>query len=88
MSLLLKEQTALKPVLSYTLDTNLNELLKQYKETVNPFFETNFSLSNAITEFTMGNACLLESKIVKKAELVNMLRKWISTGSIKFKLYI
>jgi len=34
----------------------------------------------------MGNIALIDSKILKGADQALMLKKWVSTGSVKFKL--
>jgi len=62
------------------------DVLTEIKETVEPFFEENFSLSNAIYEFSLGNTGSLDSKIVKSYDDVSRIRKWITNGSARFKL--
>jgi len=37
-------------------------------------------------EFTMGNVALIDSKILKSADQALLLKKWISNGTVRFKL--
>jgi len=48
--------------------------------------EEQLSLHNEIIEFNMGNITMIESKIIKTGEQARMLKKWISSGNVKFKL--
>jgi len=48
--------------------------------------EEHLSLQNAIIEFSMGNFPLIDSKIIKTGQQMRLLKKWISAGSVKFKL--
>lgn len=83
----LKTQASTFPVLDFTVESNLDALLKEFKDDhVKPYFEQHLNLQNAITEFNMGNIILIDSKILKSGDQTRLLKKWIATGSVKFKL--
>jgi len=86
MGTMLKQQTTVLPKIEYTIESNLNDIVKEFKETNTEYFNEKFSLSNAMFEFTMGNVALIDSKILKTTDQSLMLKKWISNGSVRFKL--
>jgi len=86
MATSLKEQAATLPIIEYTVEGSLEELLNKFKETNNPFLQDNFSIAKAMFEFTMGNVVLIDSKILKSADQALLMKKWVSDGSVRFKL--
>jgi hypothetical protein len=86
MADVLKQQANSTPLISYKIESDLNTVLKEFKEDCEPFFEEKLSLSNSIAEFNMSNIVMLDSKIVKSAEQSMLLKKWISNGMVRFKL--
>jgi len=86
MATTLKLQAGTLPQVEYTAEGSLDELLKEFKATNNPFLQDNFSVRNAMFEFTMGNVAIIDSKILKTAEQALLIKKWISNGTVRFKL--
>jgi len=86
MGTMLKTQVGLVPRIEYTVESNLNDVLKDFKETTTDYITEKFSINNAMFEFSLGNVALLDSKILKGTDQGLMLKKWISNGSVRFKL--
>jgi len=85
MSGVLKEQTVNFPNLNFLLDSNLSDLVKDFSEQIHPFFNEQLSIVNPIFEFNSTNAGSIDSKRIK-GEQASMLKKWISNGTVRFKL--
>jgi len=85
MSEVLKEQTVNFPKLNFLLESNLSGLVKAFREEIHPFFDEQLSIANSIFEFNSTNAVSIDSKLIK-GEQAGMLRKWISNGTVRFKL--
>jgi len=83
----LKTQASTMPVINFSVESNVDSLLKEFKEDyVKPYFEEQLSIQNAICEVNLANIVMIDSKIVKSSEHSRLLKKWISNGSVKFKL--
>jgi len=80
MAEILKEQANNFPKISFLEESNLSDLIKGFREEVHPFFESQLSIADPISEFNS-----IDSKIIT-SEQFKMLKKWITNGSVKFKL--
>jgi len=85
MSEVLKEQTVNFPKLNFLLESNLSDLVKDFSEQIHPFFNEQLSIANSIFEFNSTNAVNIDSKLIK-GEQASLLKKWISNGTVRFKL--
>jgi len=82
----LKTQSTGLPRVNFTVESSFEELIKGHKEINLPYFDDAFYLQNNIIEFNMANIVIIDSKILKSFEQATLLKKWISNGSVKFKL--
>jgi len=73
------------PKLNFLLESNLSELAQDFREEIRPFFDKQLSIANPIFEFNSTNAVSIDSKLIK-GEQASMLKKWISNGTVRFKL--
>jgi len=85
MAEILKEQAKNLPKISFLEESTLDELIKDFREEVHPFFESQLSIANPISEFNSTSSVSIDSKIIK-SEQARMLKKWVTDGSAKFKL--
>jgi hypothetical protein len=85
MGNLLKLQGKSAPTLAMT-EGGVQELMSEIKDVVVPCFKEGFTIQESIFEFSLGNTGTMDSKIISNYSDVNMIRKWISDGTVKFKL--
>jgi len=87
LSLLLKEQTTNLPRVVINDFGQLEETLKKFKDTVDPFLNKCTEIEPVIDEFSLVHPFSMDSKIVTKLEDKNLLKKWIKDkGNVRFKL--
>jgi len=86
MADVLKVQASTVPKINFTIESNLASLIKEFREQNQVFFENNLTLADSIPEFTISSIVSIDSKIVKKHSDASLLKKWISNGTVKFKL--
>ena len=84
MTLNLKHQASVFPKTTFIVESDIDNLMNEFKEQSVNFFQQNFNLNNAIHEFNMSNI-LIDSKIIEGDD-TKLLKKWISNGIVKFKL--
>jgi len=85
MSESLKQQAKTYPSLSFTVDSNIDELIKKFKGKSTEFFEEHLNINDVICEFSTSNFAMIDSKIIK-GDQCSMLKKWITDGTARFKL--
>jgi len=84
----LKRQSAIFPQSSFHDLAAIEDSLKKFKDVVNPLMEDFSEIDNQIYEFSLSQATSIDSKIIKKADDIRLLKKWLSPsgGFTKFKL--
>jgi hypothetical protein len=85
MGTLLKLQSKSSPTLAMT-EGGIQGLINHIQDEVVPCFKDGFTIQESIFEFSLGNTGTMDSKIISNYSDVNMIRKWISDGNVKFKL--
>jgi len=82
----LNTQASTLPKINFMVESSFEDLVKGFKELSLPYFDEAFYVQNGISEFNMANLVTIDSKILKSMDQASMLKKWISNGSVKFKL--
>lgn len=83
----LKKQSTVFPKSSFEDYSTVESSVKKFKDAISPLMEEFTTINEQIYEFSLSQATFIDSKILKKAEDVRLLKKWISpSGNAKFKL--
>jgi len=82
----LKRQSSLFPRSSFHNFEELEGSLKKFRDAMNPLMEDFASIDDQIYELSLSQATSIDSKIVKKADDIKLLKKWLSPSGSFLKL--
>jgi len=84
----LKRQSNSFPRSCFNNFEGVDESLKKFRDAVNPLMEDFTSIDDQVYELSLSQATFIDSKIIKKAEDMKLLKKWLAPagGFLKFKL--
>jgi len=74
------------PQTCFSTNEKANEIKEKLQTTIKPLFDNILEVSNPIDLLSLSETGRIGSTIVTKIEDVKLLRSWIGTGIVKFKL--
>lgn len=74
------------PQTCFSTNEKANEIKEKLQTTVKPLFQNILEISNPIDLLSLAETGRIGSVIVTKVEDIKLLRSWIGTGIVKFKL--
>jgi len=82
----LQEQAASIPKSKFCDQSAIEESLKKFREITDSLMEDFVDVDTQISELSFTNFVSIDSKIVKKQEDVNLLKKWLAPSNQYFRL--
>jgi len=86
LALELQQQANSVPQSKFFDQTAIDASLKQFRETTNSLMEDFVEIENQISELSFTNFTSIDSKLIKKQEDFNLLKKWLAPNNQYFRL--
>jgi len=86
LALELQQQANSIPQSKFCDQTAIDASLKQFREVTNSLMEDFVEIENQISELSFTNFTSIDSKLIKKQEDFNLLKKWLAPSNQYFRL--